>query len=86
MVLLSPAVNATLFAHQTAVTPDRLHGRVISVLIFLATAANPVAPLVGGVLVEHTGGGAAFGFFAACLAVAATVAAAGPGIRRLTNV
>jgi MFS family permease len=53
LTLFIPAVNASLFAYQVQVTPDRLHGRVISVLIFLSNLVTPIAPLLAGLLFEH---------------------------------
>ncbi|HEY2792119.1 MAG TPA: MFS transporter, partial [Micromonosporaceae bacterium] len=34
-LLFSPATNATLFGYQAAITPDRLQGRVMSVIFFV---------------------------------------------------
>jgi hypothetical protein len=80
-MLLGPALNATLFAYQTEVTPDRLHGRVISVIIFVATVTNPIAPAVAGLLVERADPAVVFVAFAACLAAAAALATFAPGMR-----
>ncbi|MEE3921294.1 hypothetical protein V2I01_32935 [Micromonospora sp. BRA006-A] len=42
-VFLAPTANAVLFGYQAAITPDRLQGRVVSV-IFLAATRPPPSP------------------------------------------
>jgi predicted MFS family arabinose efflux permease len=81
VVLLAPAVSATLQAHQIAITPDRLLGRVVSVLAFLISVLSPLGPLVGGVVVQHANGHLAFAVFAGVLAVAAVVVSTSRGVR-----
>jgi MFS family permease len=78
-VFLGPASNAALFGHQASITPDRLQGRVISVVIVVATSAAAVAPLLAGVLIAAFGSPVAVLAFSAavgCSAVAATVSRA----------
>ncbi|MFI5933184.1 MFS transporter [Actinoplanes sp. NPDC051494] len=75
-VLLGPATNAALFGHQAAVTPDRLQGRVVSVIIVLATSIAAAAPLLAGLMITTIGPQTAILAFAAmvcCSAVAASV-------------
>jgi hypothetical protein len=50
--LLAPACNAGLFGYQTAITPDRLQGRVIAVIIMAAMSASALAPLLTGAMIE----------------------------------
>lgn len=73
-VLLGPATNAALFGHQAAITPDRLQGRVVSVIIVFATSASAAAPLVAGTLITALGPAVATVLLTAGVAVSATVA------------
>jgi MFS family permease len=82
-LLLAPSLNAALFSYQIAITPDAMQGRVDSVLNVLAMGLTPLAPLAGGLLVEHLGGAWAFLVFAGVLAVAAVIASASKGIRHM---
>lgn len=83
LTLLVPAVNSTFFAYQSQVTPDHVHGRVITVLIFLSTAVSPLAPALTGFLVQYAGAATAFLSCAVFLALAATVAWRSPGVRAI---
>ncbi|MGW7819958.1 MFS transporter [Streptomyces puniciscabiei] len=76
-VFLGPAANAALFGHQAAITPDRLQGRVVSVLLLAAGAAAALAPALAGELLARWAPGTAMLVFPAlvtCAALAATVA------------
>ncbi len=53
-LFFAPAANAALMSRLAATTPNRIQGRVISVVILFATAAAALAPLTVGLLVEHT--------------------------------
>ncbi|GAA2464716.1 MFS transporter [Winogradskya humida] len=78
-VLLGPATNAALFGHQAAITPDRLQGRVVSVIIVLATSIAAAAPLLAGVLITALGPATTVLTFASlviCAAIAASTTAA----------
>jgi hypothetical protein len=59
--------------------------RVTSVLIFAAVGLSPPAPLLGGVLLETAGKGAAFALFAVLTALAAVTATFGSGVRAMKN-
>ncbi|WP_433063339.1 MFS transporter [Dactylosporangium sp. CS-033363] len=83
LVLLAPATTATLFGHQTAVTPDHLQGRVVSALGLLVTLMNPVAPLLAGFLLARWDSSVAFGAFAGIFAIAAIVVTVSRGMRSL---
>lgn len=50
VVFLSPALNSVVIGYRTAVTPDHLVGRVSSVARNIALLAQPLGPLVAGVL------------------------------------
>lgn len=55
LLLTNPAGNAGIGAYRVAVTPDDLQGRVGSSSQFLSMAMMPLAPLAGGLLLEHLG-------------------------------
>ncbi|MCO8270130.1 MFS transporter [Actinoplanes sp. TRM 88003] len=80
-VLLGPAANAALFGYQAAITPDRLQGRVISVIMVAATSLAALAPLLAGTLLAWRGPTAAILFFAAAVAGSALIATFGTGLR-----
>ncbi|MGI8523204.1 MAG: MFS transporter [Nocardioides sp.] len=59
MMLLNPAGNAGIGAYRAAVTPAELQGRVASANQFLVMSLMPLAPVLGGLLLRHLGGGEA---------------------------
>jgi MFS family permease len=77
-LLLNPAGNAGAQSYRAAVTPRALQGRVSSSMSFLAMSVLPLAPLLGGLLLEHTGGPTAI----AGLLVAAVLTALIPTLSR----
>jgi MFS family permease len=81
-VFLGPAGNAALFGFQVAITPDRLQGRVLSVVMMVATSMTAAAPIVGGAIVARWSAPAAVLFFAAAVVVSAVAATVSGGIRR----
>jgi len=82
-IFLGPACNATLIGYQTAITPDRLQGRVLSVIFLAAMSAATVAPLLAGVLVTAFGGKVTVLLFAASVSAGALTASLSPGIRSM---
>jgi hypothetical protein len=80
-LLLAPACNAALFGYQAAITPDRLQGRVVSVIFLVANSASAAAPLLAGLLVTAWSAGGAILLFAAAVAGSALVATFGRGLR-----
>jgi hypothetical protein len=82
-VFLGPASNAALFGHQAAITPDRLQGRVVSVVIVVATSVSAAAPLIAGVLIAAWGSPAAVLAFAATVGGSAVAATMSRGIRSM---
>lgn len=82
-VFLGPACNAALFGYQAAITPDRLQGRVLSVIFTAAMSAAAAAPILAGLLVAHVSSPAAMLFFAASMSVAALTATFATGIRAM---
>jgi hypothetical protein len=85
-VFLGPASNAALFGHLAAITPDRLQGRVVSVVIVVATSVASAAPLLAGSMITTWGGPAAVLVFAACVAGSAVAASVSRGIRSMRPV
>ncbi|MEV4348950.1 MFS transporter [Actinoplanes sp. NPDC049596] len=85
-VFVGPACNAALFAHQAAITPDDLQGRVLSVIFMAATSAAAAAPILAGLLVTTWGARAAILVFASVVAVSAVTASLAPAIREMRPV
>jgi predicted MFS family arabinose efflux permease len=56
ILLLNPAGNAGIGAYRMAVTPPALQGRVAATSSFLTMSVLPVAPLLGGLLLQLLGG------------------------------
>ena len=82
-VFLGPACNAALFGYQAAITPDRLQGRVLSVIFLAAMSATSAAPVLAGVFVTAFGSRVAVLVFAGSVAVAALTATFAAGIRTM---
>lgn len=56
LLLLNPVGNAGISSYRMAVTPAHLQGRVGSTSQFASMSVMPLAPLLGGYLLEHQGG------------------------------
>ncbi|XVU30421.1 MFS transporter [Actinoplanes sp. CA-054009] len=84
-VFAGPACNAALFAHQAAITPDALQGRVLSVIFMVAMSAAAAAPLLAGLLVTAGGPRLAILAFAAVVAVSAVTASLAPALRSIRS-
>ncbi|GIE96921.1 MFS transporter [Paractinoplanes rishiriensis] len=82
-VFLGPACNAALFGYQAAITPDRLQGRVLSVIFLAAMSVAAAAPLLAGFFVTAWGSPVTVLIFAASVAVAALTASLAAGIRTM---
>jgi MFS family permease len=80
-VFLGPSCNAALFGYQAAITPDRLQGRVLSVILLAAMSAAATAPVLSGVFVTLWGPGRTILAFAVTVTVAALTATLASGIR-----
>jgi hypothetical protein len=80
-VFLGPACNASLFGFQAAITPDRLQGRVISVVHTVAMSMAAAAPIAAGVLLAAWSPTVAILVFAATVAGSALAATFSRGIR-----
>ncbi|TDB87237.1 MFS transporter [Actinomadura sp. KC216] len=83
LVFFAPATTATVFAHQTAVTPDHLHGRVVSALGFFMKAMNPIAPLAAGILLEYLESSAVIAVFASVFVLASVIVTLSKGVREM---
>ncbi|MGC4110401.1 MAG: MFS transporter [Nocardioides sp.] len=59
LLLMNPSGNAGIGAYRAAMTPDELQGRVGSAMGFVTMAGLPLAPVVGGFLLQSLGGPAA---------------------------
>jgi MFS family permease len=81
VAFLSPALNSVVIGYRTAVTPDHLIGRVSSVARNLALLAQPLGPLVAGLLLGAYSGRLTIlvlGGICVALAIASTLS---PSIR-----
>jgi predicted MFS family arabinose efflux permease len=72
-IFLLPALNSGLFGYQMLITPDNLQGRAQSAVMFLASSTNPLAPLLGGLMLEGFGSRTALLVFGALLVLAAVL-------------
>jgi MFS family permease len=84
-VFLGPTCNAVLFGYQATITPDRLQGRVVSVIYLAATSAAALAPGLAGVLAVHFASGSAMLVFPLLVAVSAITATLSSGIRLMST-
>ncbi|GAA2526007.1 MFS transporter [Winogradskya humida] len=82
-VFLGPTCNAVLFGYQAAITPDRLQGRVVSVIFLAATSAAALAPGLAGLLMAHFAPDLAMLVFPLLVGVSALVATFSRGIRSM---
>jgi MFS family permease len=84
-MLLAPAVNAALVSHQIAITPDRLQGRVVSVILLAASVLELPAPAVAGELLERIPSSMVMLVFCGLVFISAVVASVHPGIRSMRS-
>jgi MFS family permease len=73
LLLLNPAGNAGIGAYRAAMTPDDLQGRVGSASSFVSMGVMPLAPLLGGWMLAHLGGGRAIALLVVATALGALV-------------
>ncbi|MGH3208330.1 MAG: MFS transporter [Trebonia sp.] len=85
-LLLSPAMNAALFAVMLRSAPEEMRGRVTNTVTMAAMALAALAPLAAGLLVEHASGTWAAGAFAMTMALAAVLTLILPGLRDIDDV
>jgi MFS family permease len=80
-VLITPTVNAVVIGYRTAIVPDRLVGRVTSVMRTLALFGSPLGPLIAGLLLDSLSERETVAVFTALLLALALIATASPSIR-----
>lgn len=81
LLLLNPVGNAGIGSYRMAVTPDHLQGRVGSASQFASMSVMPLAPLLGGWLLEHYGGQLALTVLVAAAALLALLLTSSRSIR-----
>ncbi|GAB1510050.1 MFS transporter [Actinophytocola sp. KF-1] len=83
VAFFAPVANTTIITYQMTVTPDEYRGRLSGVTGLCGGVAGALGPLVGGLLMTGTGGGAT-GVLACAtaLAVIAIAATLNPTLRR----
>jgi MFS family permease len=81
LLVLNPVGNAGISSYRMAVTPDHLQGRVSSTSQFVSMSVMPLAPLLGGWLLEHQGGPTAITTLVAASALLAVLLTASRSIR-----
>ncbi|RZU53273.1 putative MFS family arabinose efflux permease [Krasilnikovia cinnamomea] len=84
LVLFAPPTTSILFGHQTAVTPDHLHGRVVAAMGLLISGLNPFAPLLAGLLLETWNHAVAFAAFTFIFVIASIIVTFSKGVRMLS--
>ena len=78
---VGPTWNAVVDGYRIMIVPDRLQGRVSSVDALLAFSAIPLAPLVGGFLIDGVGGASAILIFGGLMLLVAVAGTASPALR-----
>jgi MFS family permease len=81
--LAAPAINAALMGYQIAVTPTQLQGRVSASSTFIATCAQPLGPLLAGLLLDSLPRALALGGFGAVVIITAVVMTFSASIRSI---
>ncbi|MEV6010096.1 MFS transporter [Streptomyces sp. NPDC051976] len=81
VLLAGPMVGASLTSAQILMVPGDVLGRVSSASRFLGTAAQPLAPVIAGLLVQHFDLRATQLVLTAAFGVVALYAALAPGFR-----
>ena len=81
LLLLNPVGNAGISSYRMAVTPAHLQGRVGSTSQFVSMSVMPLAPLLGGWLLEHHGGTTAVTALVAASALLAVLLTSSRSIR-----
>jgi predicted MFS family arabinose efflux permease len=84
-MLLAASVNAALVAHQLAITPDRLQGRVVNAILLVASILELPAPAVVGALLEHVSGTVVMLVFGGLVIISAVIASLHSGIRQMRS-
>lgn len=85
VVFSSPIAGAASSTARMLHVPADVLGRVTGAVRLVATCAQPLAPLIGGLLIEWAGPGAAAGCVAAAFAAMAVSVALAPSMRLSTH-
>lgn len=78
-----PAANAGIMAWITAITPDRLMGRVQTALSLVAGGLMPVATMLAGIMLEHVSRAASLLVGIVALAVAVSIGMVSKAVREI---
>lgn len=81
MALLPPTANTTIGTYQLLLTPDRLRGRLTSVMGVIGGVSAATGPAFGGLLVQVVSGTDAVLLCAAAIAVITVIVTASPTMR-----
>lgn len=81
MSLLPPTANTTIGTYQLLLTPDRLRGRLTSVMGVIGGVSAATGPAFGGLLVQAVPGGGAVVLCTAGIAVVTLVVTVSPTLR-----
>jgi predicted MFS family arabinose efflux permease len=81
MAFVGPAWNVVVDTYALTLTPDRLRGRVGSVVLMIAWGTIPIGSLVAGIALQSLGGAGATLSFAAFMALIAVAATISPAVR-----
>jgi predicted MFS family arabinose efflux permease len=82
MAFVGPTWNVLVSTYELSLIPDRLLGRVTSVILMLAWGSIPLGSLVAGALLEWLPPAWAVLSLAGVMTVVATIATASPAVRR----
>lgn len=82
-ISFGPALNSALFGYQAAITPDRLQGRVVSVIITMAMGLASMSALLAGAFVTWWGGPITILAMAGIIAISAVAATFSKGMRTM---
>jgi MFS family permease len=82
MALLPPTANTTIGTYQLLLTPDRLRGRLTSVMGVIGGVSSATGPAFGGLLVQAVPGNGAVVLCTAGIAVVTLIVTFSPTLRR----
>lgn len=82
-LLVVPAIGILLSSYETALTPDRMVGRVSAASGLIATIAAPAGQAIGAAVYAATNAHIAFGLFTAAALIGAIILTTSPAVRHL---
>lgn len=83
MAFAGPVWNVIVDTYTLILTPDRLRGRVNSVILLIAWGAIPLGSLLAGVLIQAVGATATTLILAAVMGAVALAATVSPSVRHI---